>query len=580
MDKHSLSWLVPAAASTFCVMLLTIFTRRPLTYELSIYAGLNAYAFVPLALALALSYIWIMRGRLWAFNIMTMIFCVVNVIFISLPLIKGYYMYGQYDPSAFLGYSVDILRTGYTFYDDFYPLAHVLAAQLSLVLGIEPRFVFVLLGPTMWGVFALGTSLAVKQIEHYNDPLAAATVLGLACVFWLPAVATTGFGYPVPYMMTLELCPMVVYLFLRTGSASRTLALIIFLVSMPFYHPLTATILVVSLLVGSLFMARPLSSMFRSVSALIAVTLCAWVVYFSIFGNLVRDVSNMFTHEATITNVSATLGRLDLSPLGTIELWAKLYGLGAFALTLTALSYPILIKCAKVNGRLLTGLRIQYSFLLVSLTLMLAFFSVGGIGFTPFRFYWFAVLICLPSAIWTFLYFIRRMRDVRVARFISVTIIILLWVSSLVSLYPSPYLLTPTGEVTHQMILPEQWLYEHHPSYMIRVAPFTSYGTYGMYASVAGWNEYRSKNGYYELATNLPDHLAYGNVAEIGALYGSRTGNPTYVVFDTNFVQTYEELYPQLLRYTREDVQVFLSNGPVGKVYDNGDSQVLVIFGN
>jgi hypothetical protein len=573
MDKYSLSWRLVACACVLTVMLLVITTQRSSGYELSIYAGLNVYAFVPLALAAVVSYVWVIRGRLWAFNTITMIFCVMNVIFISLPSIKGYYMLGQADSSSFVGYVVDILRNGTTYYNDFYPLAHILVSQLSLILGTEPRVVLAILSPVMWGIFALGTSLAAKQIEHHHDPLTAGVVRGLACVFWLPAF----FGYTLPFFMTLELSAIVVYLLLWSFTTSRTLVLIILLFSMPLYHPLTAVLLMISMLAASALVTRPFSVIFRRRSVLIAVTLGAWIVYFAWFRDVVTAVSNMFTAEARITGVAQTLGKLNLSLIGTIELGAKLYGHGALALGLAVLSYPIMAKYAKGNARLRTKLRILYPFAIVSSASTFMFLLVGNIGFTPFRFYWFAVLSSLPAAIWTFLYLVRRIRDVRLARFLALTIIVLLWVSSLASLYPSPYVITPNDQVTYEMMHSMHWIQEYHPSYRLAVAPFNSYSTKDLYISVSGWSEYETQKGYRELSPILPDHLAYGNVDQIRALYASTKG-PIYVTYDTSVTRIYQELYPQLQRYTPEDIQVFLSNPSVGKICDNGESQVSVIF--
>lgn len=561
-----------ACAGSLCVMLLAITTQRSSGYELSIYAGLNAYAFVPFALAAVVSYVWVIRGRLWTFNIITMIFCVTNVIFISLPSIKGYYMYGQYDSSSFVGYVVDILRNGTTYYNDFYPLSHILVSQLSLILGTEPRVVLAILSPVMWGIFTLGASLAAKQIEHHHDPLAAGVVRGLACIFWLPQF----FGYALPFFMTLELSAIVVYLLLGTFTTSRTLVLIILLFSMPFYHPLTAVLLMISLLAASALVTKPFSVMFRRMSLLMAVTLGTWIVYFAWFRDLVTAVSNMFTAEARITEVAQTLGKLNLTLIGTIELGAKMYGHGALVLGLAVLSYPIMAKYAKGNARLRTKLRILYPFAVVSSAFTFMLLLVGNIGFTPFRFYWFAVLTSLPAAIWTFLYLVKRIRDVRLARFLALTIILLLWVSSLALLYPSPYVIRPNDQVTYEMIYSMGWIQEYHPSYRLVVAPFNSYSTKDLYISVSGWSEYGTEKGYRELVP-LPDHLAYGNVDQIRTLYASTRG-PIYVTYDTSVTRIYQELYPQLQRYTPEDIQVFLSNPSVGKICDNGESQVYVIF--
>jgi hypothetical protein len=168
------------------------------------------------------------------------------------------------------------------------------------------------------------------------------------------------------------------------------------------------------------------------------------------------------------------------------------------------------------------------------------------------------------------------MRDVPIARFLSVTLVALLWISSVASLYQSPYMLKPNDQVTQQMILSVGWLHEHRPSYAIDVAPFSMYNVQDMYKSVAGVGQYERE--YVNLAI-LPDHLAYGNTAEIRGFYGNATVGPIYVVYDRSIVQIYEKLYPHLLRYTQKDVGRFLSNPPVLKTYDNADSQVWVILG-
>jgi len=576
--KHYLaSPVVAICVGMLCILPLAITVQRPSGYELSIYSGLNAYAMMPLAVVLILSYSLVVSGRLWAFTPMTAILCVTNIFLISMPYVKGYYFYGQADPSAFVGFVVDILKTGHTYFDDFYPLSHIWVAQLCEMLGIEPRFIFALLNPLVWAVFVLGASLAAKQIENRWGPLASGTALGLACVFWLTPSEAAYFGYVFPFFMTLELSGVVMYLLLRARTASETLVLLTLLISMSLYHPLTAAVFMASFLLCS-FLIRPLSAAFRRKFVIIAVVLTGWLAYFTMFRNIVRALQLMLTGQMAVGEVFETVAKLGLGAIGTIELFAKSYGHGLFALSLAALSYPIAAKYVKGNIKLRKQLMIPYSFLMVSSVLMLALFSAGYVGFSPFRFYTIAVMISLPAAIWTFLHFIRR--NPGVGRVVSATIIILLWVSSAISLYPSPYLLRMNDQVSHQMIMPVQWLHEHHPSYVVLVAPFHIFTTRDMYRSVAGFSE--SDKEYGQLP-DLPDHLAYGDVSQIRSAYHNLRGipawHPIYVIFDTSVVRIYKELYPGVQRYTWDDVHLFLSNPYVLKTYDNGESQVDIILG-
>ena len=127
------------------------------------------------------------------------------------------------------------------------------------------------------------------------------------------------------------------------------------------------------------------------------------------------------------------------------------------------------------------------------------------------------------------------------------------------------------------MVLPVQWLDEDQTSYVVLVAPFRIFSGRYMYRFVGRLQRIQYKvwctagpTWPSRLRRRIPDKICLPNPARY----------PIYVIFDASVVQIYKELHPRIEGYTWDDVHLFLSNRCVLKKYDNGESQVDLIFGN
>lgn len=192
-------------------------------------AGLLARAFDPAA-----------RSQIWV--VLFAILLLTTVTLLLLPYIRGYPVYGRADVLSHVGFarSIDAFGTASNrelYPTDIYPNIHLLVLALVYATGVDPLHVINGIAPFV--TFASIGGLYLLLTEMYDDrrqAIAASAILALP-------LGTTAHINTSPYAQSLLLVPLVLYLFLygqRTGSTAPRVALVVALVSLVLYHPLTA----------------------------------------------------------------------------------------------------------------------------------------------------------------------------------------------------------------------------------------------------------------------------------------------------------------------------------------------------
>jgi len=88
------------------------------------------------------------NDNLWFLGILLILLS--YTIILSLWIIRGYALWGDYDPFFHLGLVHELISSAYI--DSIYPITHILLAQISHISGISP-LVFHNILPVIFGVF-------------------------------------------------------------------------------------------------------------------------------------------------------------------------------------------------------------------------------------------------------------------------------------------------------------------------------------------------------------------------------------------------------------------------------------------
>lgn len=221
-------------------------------FELSIYHSTPLVFWVAAAGSLLIGLVTSVfaRGRLRALSglLSTTVFASI----VSLPLLRGYYFYGEYDSLTHIGWVKDVDTGALSPFDLFYPAVHELTLLIRLVTGFSiPRSLLfvVFLFPIVFVVFH---ALAVYVLV--GDSFGA--VIGLyAGMLLLPInQIATHYMAPHPFSETVLYSALTIYLLVRylrweQGERIGRLPLGLLVASsslaMVFLHPLEAAVFVV-----------------------------------------------------------------------------------------------------------------------------------------------------------------------------------------------------------------------------------------------------------------------------------------------------------------------------------------------
>lgn len=237
--------LVLFASFINCLLVLVATVMVALTppaghYEISIYKAYPPYLWLLLAIPLTMPFMILMLvGRsasayylpLFAGSLLSL------TVLLSLPILRGYALYSGGDASSHLGYVRDIQASGHFTSDNFYPIIHILITSWSFASGVDakPMMSFVPLSFTLFysvSVFLLARVLA-------KDFWRSAVIFAFAVVPLFGAESL----YTVPSAEAFFVIPISIYLYLKTTTMRTlkafgfSLALIVFLVLLPFFHP-------------------------------------------------------------------------------------------------------------------------------------------------------------------------------------------------------------------------------------------------------------------------------------------------------------------------------------------------------
>lgn len=303
--------LAPVVCALFGVMTLLVVTVTLVTtppasgYEPSVYGAFPLYFWVMLILTLFFGAATIVasawnthhertrggsshvRGwtakkggaRWWIFGVALMVLA--NAVVVLMPEIRGYPIYGRADTLTHVGYVKNIVLAG-SIDGNIYPNTHIVIWTLSSSTGIDPQGITNWLFPVFAVVYFGGLCLLITTFFENRS----AVLVGLAVVLF--PIAGTAHVTMVPFVLSIFYVPFFLYFFLterREPSISVRVALVISLVALIMYHPLTALFLLVTFgiyrVLKRLWTANDVHARPTYVASLAFVVFSAWYTQFA-----------------------------------------------------------------------------------------------------------------------------------------------------------------------------------------------------------------------------------------------------------------------------------------------------------
>jgi len=219
-------------------------------YELDLYGNtpLLTWVFLTLSVICGISILILQIatkgykvGYLWIVGLLLLV--TTRVSLLCIPYIRGYGPW-RGDNLYHLGLVRDILSNGYLTEGNFYPIMHILITEITFTAGIPYYIVAALSTPFVSALFVLTTYMLATAILPRKGQQILAT--GLAAVVMI----FSGYDlYLMPVGWTLFLLPLLLFFYFKQSTTPYRILFLILLVSFPFFHPFTAVMVILSLII-------------------------------------------------------------------------------------------------------------------------------------------------------------------------------------------------------------------------------------------------------------------------------------------------------------------------------------------
>lgn len=212
-------------------------------YEVSIYSMYPNPFWINFILTDALTLFWLLSGKLRNnYNILVSMALFLNQLTVlTLPLFRGYFIYGKFDVLEHLGRVRDILLTAHIGYDNFYPIMHILIAEINLLAESDLGKLTVLLPAFFWIMLLPWYFIFIKYA--INGKIAKLSLLGwmlFSLGYWHTSMVGNMFSYVLMFLI------LGVWLSKMSKTKKYLLTSILY-VNLVYFHPLTSMYLLIIL---------------------------------------------------------------------------------------------------------------------------------------------------------------------------------------------------------------------------------------------------------------------------------------------------------------------------------------------
>ena len=567
--------------------LFIIHNSPAIGYELSFYSSVSPLVWIFLIFSIiggitilvSQAFAEDKQSRWWlaGFAVLIMAYFVIGII----PPLRGYVIYGRGDILSHVGMVQDIMQDGRFNQYNYYPIMHTLVAQISQICNIEYIAVMNYL-PTLYAVlYVLGIYLLSSVVFSDRGIVLMVTACGTLLIAWGSVTLATRYGC-FPTSLSILIVPIILFIYFKSvvrKSIAFSLLLILLLICSTFFHPLSAMVLMIYLIIielskvlyrrtitnkmlGQYNLTIARANLNLSPALILFISLFTWMVPFAFFVNRLQGLDKWLSGELDIGRGEMLANRLMKAELDigeSVVLFFKLYG-DIFIYGILAILAVILI---------LTLYRKTICEWIWRIMALAGCFFISGLLFVlllfpniiaPMRILGF-VSVCstVLAGFVLYSYFKRRVHY----QSIAVLVLAIAAIIGIFHTYNSPYTIQPNAQITHMEMEGYGWAITHGD----QKASFLSFG-------ISPINRFAEFTLGFHLVTereDLPrkifvqDHFNYGQYRT----YGESLNEDIYMVVDRASILAYTTLWTQIDRFSKDDFEILKSDPSVCKLYSN-----------
>lgn len=488
MEKNysstNLKFLAVCSFIFISLALLLIVSSPANGYELSIY---TATPFVWLLLIAAIvcgilistdSIFSKSSHHFWMIGFFIILFSIFIVV--SVHALRGYYMYGFGDAPTHLNEASQIVRSGHLFnhiVDDFYPVTHILLAEIIMITNLSALNVGKYLSSFFTIFYMISIYLLSNTVMPRNEHITIASI-GSGILFF-------SFYHVMLYPQVLSalFLPFVFYLYFRCEKYScpaNKITLIILIFLIPFFHPLSLimfvaflvtvefTILISNKLKNNDFEMSQISFNLTLISI---IAFLSWISSFVLFGVGIRDIVSTIQGDPSYQFVQIESATQSIKMVDMVVLSLKRYGENAIYGFLSLVGGTLIIRRLKNEPNLDRMFRLFIWFIVSGILLFLMFLGIHQIYLNRVLDSFYALLVSPLLAGLALIELLEKLkyRKTFIRSLLTFTLLI-----SIFGVYNSPWTLQPSWHTTLQDVKGAVWLSENIESAVVEGMGFHS----------------------------------------------------------------------------------------------------------
>lgn len=332
VTNHRMKKILCISAFLCIISLLFIIGITPAAtgYELSIYDAYGGYFWILLFLSNSIGYLVVFNQLNKNNKIYSILgFSIIifsTVIFLALPLFRGYVFFPQGDALSHGGYIKDITLTGHIGFNNFYPFLHILGFDLLNINGLTLMQTTILIYVVTYLLYVFNMYLLSKSISNSKTQILVLTAI--ACPLLFSYFQTTIH----PFMLGIYFLPLVLYLYNKgqndiSNQSLFRILLILLIICVTFIHPVTTIFLII--LISGLIFSDSLYQKINVLNALkkkytLGLPLIMFIVFFSWYFSFIgiqRNFSIVFSSIFnTLTGPTKSIADYQLNNLASANL--------------------------------------------------------------------------------------------------------------------------------------------------------------------------------------------------------------------------------------------------------------------
>lgn len=576
MNMKKIEILFPLFLYALTIIALITIAKNPTTgYEISIYdSSFNELAIIVASSLGAIIYVYFIDKERKIFITLVLILVIMNnFILLSLPGLRGYIIQGDIDSLTHLGFMKDIIQKGNSNYI-IYPISYFLIISIYLLSNIMPIQTSAYIGPIFSILYSIYIYLLSKKISNSHNQSIFILLSSLTFLF-------LGFEAELkPQFLSLIIIPIFLYFLFSKQLFGTKIILILLVILVQFFHPLTSVYFVVSISLIILYMlitkekyvAATSYNNYKNLLLIGIISFILWIYNFQIWNFQINRLYKMINGDfsSPINNVESSFVKLKLTIFDIVEIFIRMYGhiliFGIISIIFILYYFKFREKDSKKD--LINILIILF---ISGLTIQMLIVG-GGIDLNIFRGLNYVVVLT-PLFVGSFLYQLKE----KFTKGLIISIIILLiislsWLIGVFGIFPSPYIKMPNVQVTKADIHGADWFFKYKNSNVSYIGGYIYVRFSHLILGINATSIRKNDPTHWEYM--LPDHFNYDKINIMGENFTEDMFMPISI-YDKLLYTTGP--WKPVGRFTNKDFDNISYDVSIDNLYDNGAMNIYYI---